>query len=310
MRCGTDWTGAAAAFRNLLGLMGIGGSDTFRSLSEQLARLTVSLAQDRSDVPTTMPGQQDYSALLERHVPWIDRVAARLARRHGLDGDETDDFAGWAKARLVEDDYAVLRKYRGESAITTYLTVVMNRLYQDYRVSRWGRWRPSAAARRRGPLAVLLETLVHRDRMTLAQAIEVARSRGWPELADREATALLAELPDVRGRPKQTDDASLERAPAEHSADAAVIEAETAERRRTVRGLLGRAMEGLPDEDRRIVEMRFYAGATIAEVARVLRIEQKPLYRRLERILEHLRRKLEAEGISIDRVREIIDDDS
>jgi RNA polymerase sigma factor for flagellar operon FliA len=256
-----------------------------------------------------MAEQQDYSALLVRHLAWIERVAAALCRRHGLDPDEADDFTSTAKARLVEDDYAVLRKFRGESAITTYLTVVMNRFYQDYRVAQWGRWRPSAAARRRGPLAVQLETLVRRDGMTVPQAVETLRPR-WPGLTEREAAALLDGLPDTRGRPKQVDDTALDTAPDETSADGAILHDEAEAGREATRAAIDRAVERLPEEDRTIVRMRFFRGASVAEVARALRIEQKPLYRRLERILQQLRQALEAEGVSIEAVREFLDEDS
>src|SRR4051794_1597158 len=108
-----------------------------------------------------MPDQQDLTAQLEQHLGWIRRRAAALCRHDRLDADETDDFVSVALTRLVDDDYAVLRKFRGDCALTTYLTVVLAMLYRDFRVSRWGRWRPSAEARRRGPAAVALETLVH-----------------------------------------------------------------------------------------------------------------------------------------------------
>jgi RNA polymerase sigma factor for flagellar operon FliA len=46
---------------------------------------------------------------------------------------------------------------------------------------------------------------------------------------------------------------------------------------------------------------------SVAEIARTLAIPQKPLYRRLERLLEHLREQLEAEGISRERVSDFLD---
>ncbi|HEX6747197.1 MAG TPA: sigma-70 family RNA polymerase sigma factor [Longimicrobium sp.] len=261
-------------------------------------------------MPTTMPERQDLAALLERHLGWIERVAAALCRKHGLDPDEVDDFTSWVKTRLVEDDYAILRKFRGESQLTTFLTVVLNRMYRDYRVAQLGRWRPSAAARRRGPAAVQLERLVYRDGMSAAQAAAALRSAGI-QLSDGDAIRIVAELgTGVRGRPKQVGDAPLDITPAAEQADDSVLDSEAQAGRAALREVLGRAMEGLPAEDRRIVEMRFFGGATVADIARALRTEQKPLYRRLERILKHLRGRLEAEGFPADRVREIIDEDS
>jgi RNA polymerase sigma factor for flagellar operon FliA len=258
-------------------------------------------------VSATTPERQDYSELLVRHLPWIERVAASLCRRHALDPDETDDFASWAKARLMEDDYAVLRKFRGESALTTYLTVVLSMLYRDYRVSRWGRWRPSAAARRQGPLAVQLETLVYRDGYHWSQAAEVLQARGHGSLSEREITTLIAQLPSgARGRPLQVGADPLASTPAPARADDTVVAAEAQEEQDVLARALVRAMEGLDDEDRTILKLRFWQGASVADISRTLGLEQKPLYRRLERILKTLRSALEAEGVSRDRVQALM----
>src|SRR3712207_199407 len=107
-----------------------------------------------------MLARADAESLFLSNLPYIDRVLAALARRYGLGGDEVDDFASWARTRLVENDYAVVAKFRGESSATTYLTVVLSMLGREYLVQERGRWRPSAAARRAGPLAARLETLV------------------------------------------------------------------------------------------------------------------------------------------------------
>jgi len=44
--------------------------------------------------------------------------------------------------------------------------------------------------------------------------------------------------------------------------------------------------------------MRFWQGLTIAEIARRLGVQQKPLYRRLARILADVRDRLKLEGLS------------
>src|SRR4029453_14108130 len=44
--------------------------------------------------------------------------------------------------RLVEDDYDVLRRFQARSSLPTYVTVVIQRLFLDYRNRLWGKWRP------------------------------------------------------------------------------------------------------------------------------------------------------------------------
>jgi RNA polymerase sigma factor (sigma-70 family) len=49
------------------------------------------------------------------------------------------------------------------------------------------------------------------------------------------------------------------------------------------------ALAALEPEDRTIVELRYREGLSVADVARALGLAQKPLYRRLDRLLAHLR---------------------
>lgn len=60
---------------------------------------------------------------------------------------------------------------------------------------------------------------------------------------------------------------------------------------------LKRALGQLPPDDRLLLRLLFQASLTVAEVARMMRLEQKSLYRRRERLLLDLRRALRDQGI-------------
>lgn len=228
---------------------------------------------------------------------------------HSVWGEDAEDFASWAKMRLMEDDYAVLRKYRGESELRTYLTVVVTRLFHEHGRDRMGRWRNSAAAERLGQLAKDLEILVHRDGCRLAEAGERLRSAGRTTLSDTELARVLAQLPERAPlRPREVGPEPLEMAPGTARADEHVVAAETGERRSVVLAALFRAMNGLEPQDRLLVRMNLAEGRSLADVARSLRVEQKPLYRRIERLRAGLRRALEEAGISGEDVRELLDE--
>ncbi len=229
----------------------------------------------------------------------IDRIVASLCRRHGLRGDDADDFASLAKLHLIEDDYAVVRKFRGESSISTYLAVVLAMLLREYRVQRWGRWRPSAEARRKGDLAVRLETLVYRDRLRFAEAAEVLRSSGETAQSDRELGEMLTSLPRRTPiRPMEVGPDLLDGAEGTFAADDIVERESATYEQDSAKAALDGAMSRLAPEDLLIVRLRFWEEMTIAEVARALKIEQKPLYRRIERVLGELRASLLASGLS------------
>jgi RNA polymerase sigma factor for flagellar operon FliA len=246
-------------------------------------------------------------ALFLEHLPRIEKTIGLLGRRHGFRDAEGADLASWVKLRLIEDDYAVFQKFRGESSITTYLTVVIATLIQDYKVQKWGRWRPSAAALRKGKVGVRLEALVYRHGYQLSQAAELLRSCGDTTMSDRELAALLSELPR-RGppRPREVGDEALDARATSASADELVEHEADVEERRTVEGALRTALEQMAPEDQCILTMRFWQDTSVADIARALNVPQKPLYRRLERAFVHLRRELVRQGISSERARMLI----
>ena len=248
-------------------------------------------------------------SLFTQQLPTIRRLAAAVGRRNGLRGDEVDEWLSWLCLRFVEQEYAMLAKFRGESALSSYLAVVVALQFRDYRAQQWGRWRPSAEALRRGDLAVRLETLVRRDGIALAVAGEMLRTRGETSESNASLGRLLAALPDRAPlRPVSVGPGPLESAVGDPGPDAGVVAAESASDALTTEGALGEELRGLPPEDQVILRMRFQEGSSVADVARALGVEQRPLYRRIERLLADLRRRLEERGVSRERVRALLDD--
>ena len=98
------------------------------------------------------------------------------------------------------------------------------------------------------------------------------------------------------------EEASDDDLPADDRADGTVLEEERETQVRAATGAVRRAVARLDPEDRLIVQMRFFEGFTIAQVARALGVEQKPLYARLRRILDSLARHLATEGIRAESV--------
>ena len=50
-------------------------------------------------------------------------------------------------------------------------------------------------------------------------------------------------------------------------------------------------------EDRLLLRLRFWQGLSVADIAALLKLEAKPLYRRYERLMRELREALEAQGL-------------
>jgi hypothetical protein len=66
-------------------------------------------------------------------------------------------------------------------------------------------------------------------------------------------------------------------------------------------------MAGLDAQDRLILALRFEDGRTVVEIAGMLRLDQKGLYRRLERLMKDLRVALTTRGIDATSALEIFE---
>lgn len=238
------------------------------------------------------------AALFRASLGLIERVTSRVCRNAHLPDADAEDFASTVRVALMEDDYAVLRAWQRRASLAAYLTIVVQRLLHDERARTRGRFEPSAEARRAGKAAVLLETLVRRDGRPLEQAIPLVQAVD-PSLGRAEIASLLARLPERsrRPRPVPIDGIDLESDRASDAAEAPLLERETARLSDETSLAVQRALAALPQEDRTIVRMHFGSGMSIAEISRMLRLPQRPLYRRVEAALAHLRRALVTAGI-------------
>ncbi len=237
-------------------------------------------------------------SLYQQHRALIERIAKSVAHRHHLNPDDCTEFVQIVHVRVFDDDYAILRKFEGRSSISTYLTTVIGRLYNEWRVSEWGKWRPSAEAKRLGNTAITLERLLTRDGMTFSEAVNQLTTRSGPHPSVSELEAVYARLPPRNSRPMVVS--------GEVSPDAVAVDpeagdrVEAADRVQTAR-LIARTLDSvdssLGTEDRLILQLRFRNGRKVPEIARVVHLDPKKIYKRLEKLFAMLRRALETVGV-------------
>jgi len=239
------------------------------------------------------------------HLKLIDKIAAHAARRHHFSREETEDFVSTVRLKLLEEDYRIIRKFKGDSVFRTYLTIVIQRQMLDYQNHLWGKWRPSAEAKRLGPAAVRLEMLMVREGLTFDEACECLLTNEHIELSREQLHDIASRLPHrnpprkMRGEDELPDRATEEESPYER-----VQVRETLKRRLTILDLMCQALASLTPEDRLIAKMR--GEFQVSQIAKSLDLEQKPLYPRIEKILKTLRSQLEKEGIRKEEIAEIL----
>jgi RNA polymerase sigma factor for flagellar operon FliA len=229
----------------------------------------------------------------------IERIAAFVGRRSRLNPDESIEFVQEVRVRLLENDYAIIRKFEGRSSFSTYLTIVIRRLYHQWRVEQWGKWRPSAEAKRIGDKAVTLERLMARDGFTFEEAVKVLTTPSGSCYTVSELESLYVRLPLRNPRPVLVSDDELPEAIAVDGDADDRVECEDRERSaRMAARTLDDVIGTFDPEDRLILQMRFWDARKVPDIARTLHIEQKKLYKRLEKLFGVLRRGLERAGVT------------
>jgi RNA polymerase sigma factor (sigma-70 family) len=228
----------------------------------------------------------------------IERIAAFVGRRNHLTHDELMEFVQEVRVRLLDDDYAVIRKFEGRSSFTTYLTTVITRLFHQYRIEQWGKWRPSAEAKRLGDKAIVLERLVSRDGFTFSEAVQVLTTPGSSTYSAAELESIYLRLPQRGPRPVLVS--------GEVSPDAASVDADAEDRAATSdrARCAQKAMQALdcfiatmPAEDRLILQLRFWEAQKVPDIARRLHLDQKKVYKRLDRLFGAMRTALARAGV-------------
>lgn len=232
------------------------------------------------------------------HLELVERLVAYVGRRHHLAPEEREELSSAVKLKLMEDDYGVFRKFEGQSKLSTYLTVVVNRFFLDQLRARKGRPRASAEARRLGPVAMQLERLLYWDGFSFDEACRILQENHGVDASWHDMEDMAARLPSrtlerrheggdridhLSGALERPDQAALERERERETDDAVAV--------------IDELVEALDPEDRLILRMLYADGLTVANAARALGVDQKRLYRRRDALLRTLRTELEARGL-------------
>ena len=247
----------------------------------------------------------DYKKLLLEHLELIDRVVRYIGRRHHLTKTDVEDLASLVRLRLIDRDFAVLRKFQGRSNLGTYLTTVVEHIYLDFCVVRWGKWRPSAAARRLGPTAVLLDQLVSREGLTFNEAISTLQINHGVTASWDDLHAIFVQLPTRTVRRFAAEEELAAVAGQVGARDRALEREDDVEVIERVESALAGILATLPARDQLLLKLYYEDGLSMAAIGELMRTPAKPLYRRLEEAITLIRGELRQQGIEakdVDRI--------
>lgn len=223
-----------------------------------------------------------FEQLIAQQRSHVRRVLQDLARRHHLAPQEVDEFQLVLDRALERNDYELLRAFDGRSTWETYLTTVVTRLFFGFQGELWGQWRPTSLAQRMGPTAILLEELVVRDGMAIGDAIDVMKTTHRVDVPRLRLETMAAQLGLHKDLQISSTGPQLD--PQVHALD--------------VQSALRDAMALLSPDDRLILAMRFGDQQPLTRIAKMMKIEVRPLQRRIEQAKAVIRTSLHTQGVA------------
>jgi RNA polymerase sigma factor (sigma-70 family) len=236
----------------------------------------------------------------------IDRAIGYVCHRNRIGRDEGEEFGSYVKFKLIESNYAIIRKFEGRSSFSTYMTTVIQRMFFQYRVQMWGKWRPSAEAKRLGDKGITVERLLTREGFTYAETMAILTCGLDPAFTVAEVEAIYVRLPIRQPRPvlvsgiEKTDNGPFV------DIEEELFSSERGKAARTAAAIIDAIMATMTADDQMILRMRFWGGRKIPEIGRALGLEDKRLYKRIDKLLSQLKLALEHEGIAASDVCELL----
>jgi RNA polymerase sigma factor (sigma-70 family) len=242
--------------------------------------------------------------LLIENLALLEQVVRRVAHRHHLRNADAEELLGAIRLKLIENDYAVLRRFEGRATLSTYLTAVVTRHLLDERNARWGKWRPSLYAKRLGATAIQLELLMTREGLSFREAAEMLRTNHHVAESDEQLYQISLGFPH-RSRRRFVEAKVLDQVASEQRADDVIEGDRRVALAEKTAAALQAALARLDRRDRVLLRLCFEKGLQLSEVAGAMQLEAKRLYRHRERVLSVLRRELERHGVSREDVQDI-----
>ena len=246
-------------------------------------------------------------ALYDNNLELIKKIIrVTSARQKAMSEQDREDFTAYAHIKLLDNDCKILSGYQGRGPIKFFLVTTINRLMHDYRNHIWGRWHNSEAAKKAGSMVELFEDLTVRDGYSLDQALEAMRTNHDLDVTRPELEEVSAKLPKrkTRGPGPDVDVETLTVEPANSD------KSDNEEAWKLLAGktetILARVIGDLDLMDRMILKMACRDNLPLSKVARALKLEQRPLYRRVPKILDRVRTAMEQQGINAETAEKVI----
>jgi RNA polymerase sigma factor for flagellar operon FliA len=259
---------------------------------------------------------RDPKAAWDRLVDDYSDLILGVIGRYTRDIDRQMDAYLYVLEELQAQDLRRLRHYEGagrDCTFATWLKLVVRNLYFDWFRREHGRKSLPKEIQKLSAVEQRAFKLVYWEGYSAQEAFEILRG----QVKGLRYSNFIQKLAGVEGRLSSINRAKIRRdierargpLSLDNNEDGPPLEARAAVRARTPedetalaerRKALWGLIEGLPDEERLLIRLRFFEGLTAKQIAAAIGVaEPMQIYRRIERVCLELRRRAKEGGVDL-----------
>ncbi len=274
-----------------------------------------------------MPQDIDWSAyFFSPEKNWIQRFE-RLTLKRFVDSQLADEAYNHAFEKISDDEWALLKKYKGGASQGGFMVTVFSNLLEDFARARFGRKRPPTWIDRLGPIWKRIFQMLCLDRLNPLEIEHRLQQESIQASDVQDAVTLIrAKISDCGGgnmlQSQWSEEDQSAQASFSSSEYGSAIDKQIQTRMVTVlvqyleemfddiepstrhladfKALSARI--ALSDDERMLLRVVYLDGTTVPKAAALLNIREHTLRRRLKAVLSRIRVCLEDAGIDYDMV--------
>ncbi len=277
--------------------------------------------------------EDDYKNIISEHFEFIEKqcfkaVRLRLGENSSAENalnieNEALELSNRVLDTLQRDNYRVLREFKGNSRLTTYITAIISRQAVDLIRKKLGRDREKERAKEFGDVGLLVYQRVIKDGYPLPDVFEELQTNNGFSGSMKELETIVQKIKGKGKNPRVSlpngSDSGANGSVVKNGTTIGVYENEFVipdtrgdpqkiiienQRKRKMQEVIQSIIAQLNGEERLLLRMRFPLGEdetpqTVAQVSNVLGITQKVVYKRMTRLLKKCKEQLDREGVSI-----------
>jgi RNA polymerase sigma factor (sigma-70 family) len=223
---------------------------------------------------------------------------------------------------LQQDNYRVLREFKGNAQLTTYLTAIISRRAVDMIRKKLGRGREKERAKDLGNIGLLLYQRVIKDGYPLRDVYDELRADGNFPGALEELEAMLRKIKGKNPGSHQLGAANGNNGTSAVKNGTSINEEEYVipdtksdpqvllmekQRQQEIHRVIRDMIAPLSGEERLLLRMRFRVhedekSGSVEQIANALGVTPKAVYKRITRLMKKCRQQLDRRGVRINEL--------